>query len=89
VFEGERNAEQLMDLLEEDNPAELALSLVQITADAEALKPTSLAEAKRRSDWAQWEAGILEELATLQMASTWELAELPVGANLVGSKWVF
>jgi hypothetical protein len=89
IFEGERNTEQLMALLEDDDPAELALSLVQFMADAEALEPTSLAEAKRRPDWAQWEAGILEELATLQMAGTWELAELPAGANLVGSKWVF
>ncbi|KIJ04913.1 hypothetical protein PAXINDRAFT_36124, partial [Paxillus involutus ATCC 200175] len=49
----------------------------------------SLAEAKRRPDWPQWEQGIREELATLQNAGTWELADLPEGANLVGSKWVF
>jgi hypothetical protein len=89
ALEVEHAAEKLMALLEDNDPAELALSLVQFTADAEALEPTSLAEAKRRPDWAQWEAGILEELATLQTAGTWELTELPAGANLVGSKWVF
>ena len=50
---------------------------------------TSLAEAKRRPDWLQWEQGIREELATLDKASTWELVDPPAGVNIVGSKWVF
>jgi hypothetical protein len=90
VFEGEGAAEQLMAILEaDDDPAELAMALVEFTAEAEALEPTSLADAKRRPDWPRWEEGIREELATLQAAGTWELADLPAGANLVGSKWVF
>ena len=59
------------------------------TAESEALEPSSLAEARRRPDWLQWEAGIREELATLQAAGTWELVDVPHGANVVGSKWVF
>ncbi|KIJ13494.1 hypothetical protein PAXINDRAFT_81131, partial [Paxillus involutus ATCC 200175] len=59
------------------------------TAESEALKPSSLAEARQRPDWPHWEEGIREELATLRTARTWELADLPPGANLVGSKWVF
>jgi len=59
------------------------------TADAEGLEPRTLAEAKRRPDWLQWEKAILEELATLEAAGTWVLEEPPPGANIIGSKWVF
>jgi hypothetical protein len=59
------------------------------TADSEALEPITLAEAKRRPDWLQWEAGIEEELATLEAAGTWRLEEAPPGANIIGSRWVF
>jgi hypothetical protein len=69
--------------------AELSAALAEFTAEAEALESTSLAEAQRHPDWPQWEAGIQEELVTLHAAGTWELADLPAGANLVGSKWVF
>lgn len=45
-FVGEEAAEQLMAILEEeDDVAELSLALVEFTAEAEALEPTSLAEA--------------------------------------------
>ena len=57
-------------------------------ADAEALKPCMLAEAKHRPDWPHWEKAIKEELATLKAASTWRLKEAPPGANIIGSKWV-
>ena len=57
--------------------------------DSEALEPRSLAEAKRGGDWPLWEKAIREELATLKEAGTWELVEALVGANIVGSKWVF
>jgi len=90
VLEGEGVAEQLMAILEaEDDTAELAVALDEFTAEAEVLEPTSLADAKRHPDWPRWEEGIREELATLQAAGTWELTDLPAGANLVGSKWVF
>jgi hypothetical protein len=59
------------------------------TADSEALEPLTLAEAKRRSDWVQWELSILKELATLEAAGTWRLEEAPPGANIIGCKWVF
>jgi hypothetical protein len=86
----EAAAEKLMAILEaEDDLAELALALSEFTADAEALEPTTLAEAKRRPDWPQWEAEIREELATLETARTWKLVDPPPGTNIVGSKWVF
>jgi hypothetical protein len=59
------------------------------TTDSEALEPRTLAEAKRRPDWLQWEKAILEELETLRAAGTWVLEEAPPGANIIGSKWVF
>jgi hypothetical protein len=65
------------------------MAIGEATAVSEALEPRTLTEAQHRPDWAQWEEGIREELATLQAAGTWELADLPDGANLVGSKWVF
>src|SRR6266702_1733812 len=59
------------------------------TAEAEALEPRTLAEAKRRPDWPLWENAIAEELATLKTAGTWRLEESPPRANVIGSKWVF
>lgn len=89
-FEGEGVSEQMMAVLEDelmDLDEELAM-LVE-TAEAEALEPSSLADAKRRPDWADWERALDEELATLHEAGTWEIVEPPPGANIVGSKWVF
>jgi len=80
--EGESATNLLMAILEdEDDTAELSAALAEFTANAEALEPTLLAEAKHHPDWPQWEARIREELATLQAAGTWKLADLP--------KWVF
>ena len=59
------------------------------TAEAEALEPRTLAEAKRRPDWPLWENAIAKELATLKTAGTWRLEEAPPGANVISSKWVF
>ena len=58
------------------------------TADAEALEPHTLAEAKRRPDWSSWEQAIKEELDTLKAAGTWRLEDAPPGVNIIGSKWV-
>jgi transposase InsO family protein len=63
--------------------------LVAEIAAAEALEPSTLAEAKCRPDWSLWEKAIEEELATLKAAGTWQLEEAPPGANIIGLKWVF
>ena len=57
-------------------------------ADAEALEPRTLAEARRRPEWPHWEKAILEELETLKAAGTWRLEDAPPGANIISSKWV-
>jgi hypothetical protein len=58
------------------------------TADAEALEPRTLAEAKCRPDWPSWEKAIEEELATLKATSTWRLEDAPPRVNIISSKWV-
>jgi hypothetical protein len=58
------------------------------TADAEALEPRTLAEARRRPKWPHWEKAILEELETLKAAGTWRLEDAPPRANIISSKWV-
>ena len=74
--------EALMDCNEE-------LAMVAKIAKAEALEPSSLADARRQPDWSDWERAIEEELAMVRDAGTWILVEPPAGANIVGSKWVF
>ena len=58
-------------------------------ADAEALDPSSLADAKHRPDWLDWEKAIEEELTVIKEAGTWVLVNPPPGVNIIGSKWVF
>ena len=72
-----------------DDDIKLVLNLNEVTANTEALEPTSIAEAQRHPEWPQWEHSIHKELATLHKAGTWELIDPPAGANIVGSKWVF
>ena len=58
-------------------------------AEAEALEPQTLAEAKCCPDWLLWEKAISEELTTLKKARTWRLEEAPPRANVISPKWVF
>jgi hypothetical protein len=93
TIEGESTAEQLMAILEDPDDKlcllNSAMAIGERITEAEALEPSTLAEVKCHPDWAQWEEGIREELATLKVAGTWELTDLPTGANLIGSKWGF
>ena len=89
VFEGEGTANQTLAAAAYDDDIKLVLELNETIAEAEALEPTSLTEAKWRPDWPQWEHSIREELATLEKAGTWDLVKPPMGTNIVGSKWVF
>ena len=76
-------------MIDYDDDVELVLNLNEVTANAEALKPTLIAEAQHQPEWLQWEHSIHEELATLHKAGTWELVDPPAGVNIVGLKWVF
>ena len=80
----------MMSVLEEvlvDCNEELAM--VAEIAEMEALKPSSLTDARCQPDWSEWEQAIEEELATIRDAGTWILVEPPACANTVGLKWVF
>ena len=81
------SVENAFDELEDSEWLEYILAAE--VAEAEALEPRTLAEAKRRPDWPLWEKAISEELSTLKKAGTWRLEEAPPGANVIGSKWVF
>ena len=84
---GAWSAENTFDALDDSEWLEYILAAE--VAEAEALEPRSLAEAKRRPDWPLWEKAIAEELETLKTAGTWRLEDPPLGANIIGSKWVF
>ena len=64
-------------------------ALMAQMSEMEALKPPSLVAARKSPDWPSWEKAIYEELDVLKAAGTWETVDAPVGANIVGSKWVF
>ena len=89
MFEGEGTANQTLAAVDYNDDVELALQMQENIADAEALEPSSLAEAKCQPNWLQWEQGICEELAMLNKAGILELVESPMGMNIIGSKWVF
>ena len=64
-------------------------AMVAGVAEAEALNPSMVDEARSRSDWEKWETAIESELKSLADARTWEVVERPRGVNVVGCKWVF
>ena len=90
-------AEELRDVLEGEGQANWMMAadfveeyaLAAEISEAEALEPRTLAKARRCPDWPLWKKAIQKELETLCQARTWELAEAPVGSNIIGSKWVF
>lgn len=51
--------------------------------------PSSLAEARKRSDWLNWKAAVDDEMKSLTKNGTWTLAKLPDGRAPVSCKWVF
>ncbi|KAE8184630.1 hypothetical protein CF336_g7723, partial [Tilletia laevis] len=61
----------------------------QLSADGIELEPNTLKDAMRRPDWAKWLEAMREEIDSHMEMGTWELAELPEGRDVVGSRWVF
>ena len=51
--------------------------------------PASYEEAVDCPIGPQWEGAMDEEMGSHEQEGTWTLCELPPGANLVGSKWVY
>lgn len=46
-------------------------------------------EAMRSRDAAKWRQAMEDEMSSLIKNGTWELAELPTGANFVDNRWVY
>ena len=61
---------------------------VSIAVD-DAGDPRTYKQAMKSSKAENWKIAITEEYTSLQNHSTWELVDLPEGANLVGCIWVF
>jgi transposase InsO family protein len=51
--------------------------------------PKTLAQARSRSDWPQWQQAMDREIKALEDAGTWITVPRPPGKNIVSSKWVF
>ena len=58
-------------------------------AAREELDPRTLEEARQSHDWPAWDAAVKIELDNLRAHDTYDLVELPDGANAIGSKIVF
>ena|ERR1700728_3467296 len=72
-----------------DEDIDEELTLVVDVGDIEPLEPKSLNDAKWHLYWPSWECGICKEIKTLEDSSMWELADAPLGVNIVRLKWVF
>jgi len=68
---------------------DVVFAMVAGVADAEALDPSTIDEARSRVDWGRWQTAIESELSSLADARTWKVVERPDSVNVVGCKWVF
>ncbi|KAE8231736.1 hypothetical protein CF326_g3244 [Tilletia indica] len=69
--------------------AQVLGAAIRSSADGVQIEPKSLAEAKARSDWDKWEAGMKEEMSSLESMKTWSLTDLPAGRKPVGCRWTY
>jgi len=87
------NKEPLPDLIDDPDEDEPSQAEQIYTAFSDTFiggkDPKSLKEAKRSSDWPEWEKAIKTELDTLRQMGTWELMEAPKNRKPVTNKWVF
>ena len=63
-------------------------AMAAVIAEAEALDPATLEEARRRMDWPKWDLAIKAELEVLKKVGTWGVVERLRGRNIVLCKWV-
>ncbi len=69
------------------NPGAALITAKPAKASQINLTPT-LREAMAREDWPQWQEAMRKEYLGLEAMGTWEVADLPTGANTVDTKWV-
>ena len=77
------------DELATNDDIEDVYNMVAGVSKAEGLDPSTVSEARTRSDWPRWEIAINAELKSLQDTCTWDIVECPNGVNVVSNKWVF
>ena len=68
---------------------DVIFAMVAGIAEAEALNPSTVDEARSRPDWEKWEMAIAAKLRSLDDTQMWRVVERPIGMNVVGCKWVF
>lgn len=78
-------AESRYGIDEGENDAHFALSTMEFVEN----EPRTIAEAKQRDDWLEWEKAINEEYPSLIKNNTWTECELPRGRKSISCKWVF
>ena len=73
--------------LDNDHDEQVMISLDKYN-DVEQ-EPTSYNQAVNGPFLDLWKEGIQQELDALHSKNTWSVVPIPVGQNIVGSKWVF
>jgi len=57
--------------------------------EMDGLDPSTVSEARSRTDWTRWQSAINAELKSVEDTCTWNVVKQPNGMNVVGCKWVF
>ena len=42
-----------------------------------------------RKEYLVWQDAMKSEIASIEKNATWELVDLPIGKNVVGTKWIY
>ena len=80
--------EELVDVL--NNLVEISKTLDEEDFAAGVYKdPSTHAEAMRSPEKDYWQEAMDEEVETLTITKTWRIVDIPPGANLLKSKWVY
>ena len=80
--------EAFVGLTNEAHALELAMAsspTIDVTDD----DPKTLAEAMERSDWADWQKAMEEELSLMAKYDVWDVVDQPMDTNIIGCRWVF
>lgn len=70
----------------EDSELAFALSAAEIIESEE---PNNYEEARSGKDWKKWNAGMDDEMSSLNKNKTWYLTDLPKGKKAIGCRWLY
>ena len=80
--------EAFIGLTDEAHALELAM-VSSPTIDVTDDDPRTLAEVMERSDWADWQKAMEEELSLMAKYDVWDVVDQPMDTNIIGCRWVF